>query len=81
MSALPGWSLWDTRSSGDVLCWEQRRGRDTRIILALPDFSYVVILADRGEFVLPWTAYCVERPHQRAKLKKEFRTWSRSQKS
>jgi hypothetical protein len=66
---------------GDILCWEQSHGRNLRIILALPDFSYVVILADRGEFVLPWTAYCVERSHQRTKLERAFKAWSKAQKS
>ncbi len=61
---------------GDVRCWSQRRGRNTNLVLALPDFSYVVILADRGDFVLPWTAYCVAQPHRQAKLKREFEAWS-----
>lgn len=47
------------------------RGEEKRWVLALPDFSYVVILADRGNFLMPWTAYEVEEPHQRRKLRKE----------
>jgi hypothetical protein len=31
----------------------------------------VVVLADRGEYVILWTAYCVEQEHRRAKLLKE----------
>jgi len=41
-------------------------------VLAVEDFSYVVVLADRGTFLLPWTAYCVDREHQRRKLQKEY---------
>lgn len=55
-----------------IFWWENKRGNEKRILLALPDFSYVVILADRGEYIMPWTAYPVERSHQRDKLKKEF---------
>jgi hypothetical protein len=41
--------------------------------LALPDFSYLVVLADRGRFLLPWTAYHLERPHERRKLEQRWK--------
>lgn len=72
--------------SGQVVWWRnqrqshQRRG-ERRIVIALSDFSYVVILADRGEYVLLWTAFCVEEPHRRRKLEQEFRNYAASQKS
>lgn len=56
---------------GDVRVWRSVRGGDKRIVIAVHDFSYVVVLADRGEYVLIWTAYCVEKEHRRAKLRKE----------
>ncbi len=62
--------------TGRVLMWRNRRatksGQKHRILVALPDFSYVVVLDDRGEYVLLWTAYCVERAHQREKLRREY---------
>jgi len=30
------------------------------------------VLADRGGYILLWTAYCVEQEHRRRKLKNEF---------
>src|SRR6185503_4402146 len=45
---------------------------EDRIVIALPDFSYIVILADRGNFVLLWTAYFVEYENQRQTHKKEY---------
>lgn len=60
--------------------WSNRRGSDTRILLALDDFSYVVVLADRGDYVLPWTAYTVERKHRREKLRKEYEEYQAAQK-
>jgi hypothetical protein len=51
--------------------WRSERQGDQRIVIALADFSYVVVLADRREYVLLWTAYCVEHEHRRAKLRKE----------
>lgn len=62
-----------------VKVWRQFRNGEPRIAIAVIDFSYVVILAERsgqnGVYYLPWTAYCVEKDHQRLKLEKE---WSRS---
>ena len=60
-------------ATGRVKCWRNRRGTDERIVVATEDFSYVVILADRGEYVLLWTAYYVEKNHRRRKLEKEFK--------
>ena len=58
---------------GRVLVWDEedpRRG--PKVLLALPDFSYLVVVDDRGDFVLLWTAYPVEREHQRKKLAKRY---------
>jgi len=55
-----------------VRIWKNRRGSDRRIVVALPDFSYVVVLADRGKYVLFITAYHVERERRRQKLRKEW---------
>ena len=68
--------------SGRVRLWCERRsargrGQEGRWQLALPDFSYLVVLADRGRFLLPWTAYHLERPHERRKLEQR---WQISQK-
>jgi hypothetical protein len=52
--------------------WQTRRGTEDRPLIALPDFSYVVVLADRGEYVLLWTAYQVEEDHRRRKLRRDY---------
>lgn len=59
-------------STSRIVWWKERRGREDRYLLALDDFSYVVVVADRGDFVLPWTAYTVDQPHRRTKLRKAF---------
>ncbi len=59
-------------SSGNVVWWRNERKGAGRILIALRDFSYVVVLADRGEYVLLWTAYCVEQEHRRRKLRREY---------
>ena len=60
-----------------VLWWAELRGTENRYHVAPSDFSYVVVVADRGDFVLPWTAYYVEHTHTREKLRKKWREfWS-----
>jgi hypothetical protein len=54
-----------------VVWWKSLRGNEWRYVIALRDYSYVVVLADRGDYVLPWTAYFVERPKRQIKLKNE----------
>jgi hypothetical protein len=57
--------------SDKVLVWRNMRGSNQRIVIALPDFSYVVILVEREEFVMVWTAYLVEQRHRQEKLRLE----------
>ena len=52
--------------------WRNRRKEEERIVIALDDYSYIVVLADRGDYVLLWTAYCVEQEHTRRKLHREY---------
>ncbi len=59
---------------GDLIVWwKNKRGSEDRVILALPDFSYVVIIAERTDYVMVWTAYPVERLHRQRKLETEFK--------
>lgn len=70
--------------NGRVRYWRnerrnKRRGKEKRVVIALEDFSYVVILAERGKgYFLLWTQYPVQQEHQRRKLEGE---WRKAQKS
>lgn len=55
-----------------IKIWRNQRGHEERVCLWLVPENYLVILADRGEYILPWTAYLVEQSHQQRKLQKEF---------
>lgn len=68
-------SLIECGDEDKVCIWETMRGSDRRILIALRDFSYIVVLADRKKYVLFITAFYVEREHRRKKLKKEWRAW------
>ena len=45
--------------------------------IALPDFSYIMILAERegqnGPYYIPWTAYYVKHKHDRDFYEREWR--------
>lgn len=64
--------------------WKNRRGDDERILLALPGFEYVVVLQERRDkdaqrtYFLLLTAYPVEQPHRRRKLREEWEAWAKA---
>jgi hypothetical protein len=55
-----------------TIWWREMGGSDCRYVLSLLDFSYVVVVADRGTYVLPWTAYFAKWPHERVKLQRKY---------
>lgn len=64
-----------------VYVWRNVRGRNERTLIAVDDFSYVVVLDEREDYVLLWTAFYVEREHRRKKLAKEYETWKANAKN
>lgn len=62
-----------------VKVWKNIRGREIRICLWLESLEYLLVLADRKDYVLPWTAYMVDKPHRRQKLQKEYEEYWRNQ--
>jgi hypothetical protein len=56
----------------EIPTWTATKNGDSRVHLALPDFSYLVVLADRDTYLLIWTAFCVDRQHRRDKLMREY---------
>jgi hypothetical protein len=66
-------------SSDDLRCWRNWRRGEERVVIAVGDFTYVVVLAVRQGYVLLWTAYCVEKEHNRRKLQAECDEYRRGQ--
>jgi hypothetical protein len=58
-----------------VKVWRNRRGSEKRVCLWFQQETYLVILADRGDYILLWTAYLVEQPHRQRKLQKEYEAY------
>lgn len=55
-----------------IKVWSESGRQDTRIHLWLEAADYLVVLADRGEYLLPWTAFHVDRGHYRRNLQRRF---------
>lgn len=62
-------------SASRIVWWKEVRNNEERYLLAPSDFSYIVVVADRGEYVLPWTAFWIEYSHQRDKRKRAFKAF------
>ncbi len=62
----------------DLRVWAEQRRGENRIAIASPDFSYILILAERqgreSAYYIPWTAYYVKYEHER---KKYERLWQK----
>jgi hypothetical protein len=62
----------DKSTDHPVSVWANKRGGEDRICLWIRGDNYLVVLARRKGYLLPWTAYCVEQEHTRRKLEREF---------
>jgi hypothetical protein len=58
--------------------WVNVRNGERRICLWLEGAEYLVVLAYRKGYLLPWTAYPVTMSHRKAKLQREFEAWERA---
>lgn len=62
-----------------ITVWENERRRgERRACLWLEEEDYLVVLALREGYVLPWTAYLVLEAHGKRKLRKEYEAYKRS---
>ena len=68
----------DNSTEPNVKVWNTERRGERRITIWLEREDYVIVLADSGSYLLPWTAYCVERAHRREKLQREFEAFKKA---
>jgi hypothetical protein len=64
-----------------IRVWRNERRGGERVCLWFVQESYLVVLAERGEYVLFLTAYLVEQQHRQRKLQKECEEYWKKQKS
>lgn len=58
-----------------LLIWENCRNRKNRVVLWCQQIDYVVILDQRADYYIFWTAYPVTYSHTRKKLLKEYNNY------
>lgn len=69
----------DNCDTAGIRIWTEPRGNESRIHIYLEEEAYLVVLADRTDYILPWTAYYVQRTHQQQKLIKKHEAFVASQ--
>ena len=62
-----------------IKVWTTVKQKEDRVHIWLEAANFVVVLADRGSYLLPWTAYYIDRDHQRRKLQREFEEFQKNQ--
>jgi hypothetical protein len=70
-----GWIRRVIENSQDpsrVVSWSNTNRGDSRWILTLADFSYMVVLADHQKYMTLITGYPIEQAHRREKTRKEY---------
>lgn len=55
--------------------WRNKRGKHDRILILHEQEKYLVVLEDRKDYIIPWTAYLVDYPNQMRKLLKECKSY------
>lgn len=73
-------AIIDCCEGGAVRAWRNRRRSGEALVLALPDWSYKVVLLCRRDSLALWAAYPVEFPNQRRQMEKEYQEYSAQKK-
>jgi len=59
----------------DLKVWRNKRGNKERILILHEGEKYLVVLEDRKDYILPWTAYYIDYKHRLRKLLKEYEAY------
>jgi hypothetical protein len=59
--------------------WVTVKGKEDRIHIWLEEQDYIVVLADRRGYLLPWTGVLVTREHTRRRLRKDYEAYRKNQ--
>ena len=62
----------ENSTAPELKVWAEPNGKNQRIHIWFEDEGYLVVLDDRRDYILPWTAFFIEREHQRKKYNKRW---------
>lgn len=69
----------DNSNQPELKVWRKVKGRHERILIFHESENYLVVLEDRKEYILPWTAYLVDYPNQKRRLLKEYEQYKKTE--
>lgn len=69
----------DNSTDPSLKVWRNKRKGKDRILIFDEAEDYLVILDDRGSYILPWTGYVVEKADQKAKLLREYEAYKKTE--
>lgn len=55
--------------------WRNKRGSNNRILILHEEEGYLVVLDERIDFILPWTAYYIEYDNQLRRFLREYEAY------
>lgn len=68
-------AMMDNVDDADLKVWEQEVKSEIRTHVWCEEHEYLVVIANRSGFVLPWTGYHVVLSHEKQKLQKRWQTY------
>ena len=69
----------DFSDDRNIKVWRNKRGTKNRILLLHEEEKYLVVLEDRQDYILPWTAYFIEYDNHLCKLLAEYQEFIKKQ--
>ncbi|GHT43555.1 hypothetical protein FACS189438_0990 [Bacteroidia bacterium] len=69
----------DASRSDKLKTWRNRRGTKDRILILHEEEKYLVVLEDRKDYILPWTAYLIEHESRLKRLVKEYEEYKKTE--
>jgi len=67
----------DNSPHDGIRIWENKRGSEKRILLLIEEYKYLVVLAKRKGYILPWTAYYLKHDNEVRRKLKEYERYVR----
>ena len=71
----------DFSDNENLKVWRNKRGTSKRILILHETERYLVVLEDRKNYILPWTAYLIEDDNRLRRLLAEYRYYIKKQES
>ena len=71
----------DFSDDKELKVWRNKRGTNERILILHEAEKYLVVLENRKDYILPWTAYLIEDNNRLRRLLSEFQNYTEKQES